>query len=82
MSARRFLAGALLASVLAPTQAGATTITLVNLDGAGEGFNDPRPVAPVGGNVGTTLGAQMIALATTLDNYNNGANTPTCTGPR
>jgi len=30
----------------------------------------------------TTLGQQMVALAKTLDQYNNGANTPTCTGPR
>src|SRR2546422_4244468 len=28
----------------------AATITIVNLDGPGEGFNDPTPVAPVGGN--------------------------------
>jgi hypothetical protein len=27
-------------------------------DDAGEGFNDPTPVAPVGGNSGTTLGEQ------------------------
>lgn len=27
----------------------------------------------------TTLGAQMVALANTLDQYNNGANTPICT---
>ena len=25
-------------------------ITIVNNDGPGEGFNDPTPVAPVGGN--------------------------------
>jgi hypothetical protein len=36
----------------------AATITLVNFDGPGEGFNDPTPVAPVGGNSGTTLGEQ------------------------
>ncbi len=33
---------------------------IVNLDGAGEGFNDPTPVAPVGGNPGTTLGQQRL----------------------
>ncbi len=38
----------------------ATTITVVNLDGAGEGFNDLTAVAPVGGNSGTTLGAQRL----------------------
>jgi hypothetical protein len=40
--------------------AGAATITIVNADGANEGFNDPTPVAPVGGNPGTTLGAQRL----------------------
>src|SRR5712692_4034106 len=38
----------------------AATITIVNLDGPGEGLNDPTPVAPVGGNPGTTLGAQRL----------------------
>jgi hypothetical protein len=38
----------------------AATITVINLDGAGEGFNDPTPVAPVGGNPGTTIGAQRL----------------------
>jgi PA domain-containing protein/flagellar hook capping protein FlgD len=40
--------------------AGATTITIVNMDGAGEGFNDPTAAAPVGGNPGTTVGAQRL----------------------
>ncbi len=38
----------------------AATLTVVNLDGAGEGFNDPSPRTPVGGNPGTTLGAQRL----------------------
>jgi len=38
----------------------AATITIVNLDGPGEGFNDPTPAAPVGGNPGTTIGAQRL----------------------
>lgn len=38
----------------------ASTITIVNTDGAGQGFNDPTPVAPVGGNPGTTLGQQRL----------------------
>ncbi|HEY3177044.1 MAG TPA: PA domain-containing protein [Candidatus Polarisedimenticolia bacterium] len=42
-----------------PALAGAT-ISIVNADGAGEGFNDPTPVAPVGGNPGTTRGAQRL----------------------
>jgi hypothetical protein len=39
---------------------GAATITIVNLDGAGEGFNDPTPAAPVGGNPGNTIGQQRL----------------------
>lgn len=38
----------------------AATITIQNRDPAGVGFNDPTPVAPVGGNPGTTLGAQRL----------------------
>lgn len=36
----------------------AATITIVNGDPDGMGFNDPTPVDPVGGNTGTTLGQQ------------------------
>jgi len=36
------------------------TFLLVNNDGAGEGFNDPTPVSPIGGNPGTTLGEQRL----------------------
>ena len=39
---------------------GGATIQIVNLDGPGEGFNDPTPVAPVGGNTGTTRGQQRL----------------------
>ncbi|WP_332853556.1 PA domain-containing protein [Duganella sp. S19_KUP01_CR8] len=38
----------------------AATITIVNGDPAGVGFNDATAVAPVGGNAGTTLGAQRL----------------------
>ena len=38
----------------------AATIVIVNADGAGEGFNDPTPVAPVGGNPALTLGQQRL----------------------
>ena len=38
----------------------AATVVIQNVDGAGEGFNDPTPAAPVGGNPGTTLGAQRL----------------------
>ncbi len=46
--------------VAAASIAYAGTFQLVNLDGAGEGFNDPTSVAPVGGNPGTTLGQQRL----------------------
>jgi hypothetical protein len=39
---------------------GAATISIINGDPAGVGFNDPTLVAPVGGNTGTTLGAQRL----------------------
>jgi len=49
------LGALLLFSALA---ADAATILVYSRDPAGYGFNDPTPVAPVGGNPGTTLGAQ------------------------
>jgi PA domain-containing protein len=53
---------------LAPARASAATITIVNADGAGEGFNDPTPAAPVGGNPGTTVGAQRLFVFQTAAN--------------
>jgi len=38
----------------------AATIVIQNMNAAGEGFNDPTPAAPVGGNPGTTLGQQRL----------------------
>src|SRR5688572_18226481 len=38
----------------------AATITIVNLDGAGEGFNDATAATPVGGNPGVTVGQQRL----------------------
>src|SRR5262245_4474439 len=35
-------------------------IIIVNNDGPGEGFNDPTPAVPVGGNTGTTIGQQRL----------------------
>jgi hypothetical protein len=54
-----FLALALLGTALVPASQ-AATIVINNADGAGEGFNDPTVVAPVGGNPATTLGAQRL----------------------
>ncbi len=48
------------ACLLACMGAQATTIVIFNRDPANVGFNDPTPVAPVGGNPGTTLGAQRL----------------------
>jgi hypothetical protein len=61
----RFRAAGALALVLAlgfAAPAQAATITIVNGDGLNEGFNDPTPVAPVGGNPGTTRGAQRLFI--------------------
>ena len=46
--------------LVAAPAAASSTITIINLDGAGVGLNDPTPVAPVGGNPGITLGAQRF----------------------
>lgn len=45
---------------IAPVQA--ATITIVNVDGPGEGFNDATPAVPVGGNPGVTIGEQRLNL--------------------
>lgn len=55
---RRTLALALL--VGAGAGQAASTITIVNGNAPGVGFNDPTPVAPIGGNPGTTLGQQRL----------------------
>jgi predicted small secreted protein len=47
-------------SSLAPSLAQAATFVVINADSAGVGFNDPTMVAPVGGNPGTTIGAQRL----------------------
>lgn len=44
------------------TAAGAATIVIVNNDGPGEGFNDPTPDPPFGGNPGTTLGEKRLFI--------------------
>src|SRR5512143_133818 len=42
-----------------PLHAGAD-IVIVNTNAEGVGFNDPTPAEPVGGNEGTTIGAQRL----------------------
>jgi len=56
----RSLAAAALLALLAGSASAAATITIINLDGAGEGFNDPTAAAPVGGNPGVTVGQQRL----------------------
>ncbi len=51
--------------LLAPQSARSTTITIVNLDGSGEGFNDtsaPDPASTAGGNSGMPRGALVATL--------------------
>ncbi len=51
----------LAASFVVPTIASAAArIVVINVDGPDEGFNDPTPVAPVGGNPGLTKGEQRL----------------------
>jgi hypothetical protein len=57
---RLFLPALALACLTASAQA--AVITIVNNDGAGEGFNDPTAAAPVGGNSGTTIGQQRLIV--------------------
>jgi hypothetical protein len=38
----------------------AATFSVINLDGAGEGFNDPAPFTPVGRNNATTVGQARL----------------------
>jgi hypothetical protein len=60
---RHLLAATLGAAALAAPAIGhAGQIIIVNVDGPDEGFNDPTPVAPVGGNPATTRGAQRLAV--------------------
>lgn len=49
------------ALILAAIARGAT-ITIVNLDSPGEGFNDATAAVPVGGNNGTTIGQQRLVV--------------------
>lgn len=51
---------AVLALMLVSTSTFAAHLVIGNNDKAGQGFNDPTPAAPVGGNMGTTLGQQRL----------------------
>lgn len=58
MRSSTLLGSALLLSLA--VAANAATIVIFNNDGAGEGFNDPTPAAPVGGNPMNTVGGQRL----------------------
>ena len=64
MTTKRPLASLLLAASLAAgaiaQSATAANIIIVNNNAPGVGFSGPTPVAPVGGNPGTTLGQQRL----------------------
>lgn len=53
------IAVALILTISLPAQ-GQSVIQIVNIDPAGEGFNDPTPAEPVGGNPGKTVGEQRL----------------------
>src|SRR5262245_8522358 len=59
-SSSRFLLLLFTVTLSAASLSKAATITIINLDGAGEGFNDPTAATPVGGNTGTTVGQQRL----------------------
>lgn len=68
-----FLVVLILAALAAQPAYAAATISIVNGNAPGVGFNDPTPVAPIGGNAGTTLGEQrLIAFQAAADIW--GAN--------
>lgn len=57
---RKYILSIILVITCATSAFAGAEIVIVNLDGPGEGFNDPTPAAPVGGNVGTTKGQQRL----------------------
>lgn len=67
-------AALLLLAAALPPAAGAAKLTIVNLDaGTGKGLDDKTRVRPVGGNPGTTLGAQRLnALQRAADTWGQG----------
>jgi hypothetical protein len=60
----RFLVLSLVLAFAAIPAFAGVNVFIINNDGPGEGFNDPTPAVPVGGNTGTTMGQQrQIAFA-------------------
>ncbi|HEY0379572.1 MAG TPA: PA domain-containing protein [Pyrinomonadaceae bacterium] len=66
LSTRHALRFALLAVcllTLSVTALANSTVTIININAPGVGFNDPTPVAPLPTNPGTTLGQQRLIAA-------------------
>lgn len=59
---RRFLLLAAIVVLALNASAGTGKIIIRSLDAKGVGFDDQTPVAPVGGNPGTTLGQQRLIV--------------------
>jgi hypothetical protein len=57
---QKYVLTLILALACASSVFAGATVEIVNADGPGEGFNDPTPAAPIGGNAGTTLGQQRL----------------------
>ncbi len=60
MTPRHVVAALALSALVAAPLAASARITIVNANASGQGFNDATPATPVGGNTGTTLGAQRL----------------------
>lgn len=56
----KLIAAAIVLVLATAAAVSAATITIINTDAPGVGFNDPTPVMPIGGNLGTTLGQQRL----------------------
>ena len=70
------LAVLLVAATTNTVRANAVVI-IINNDGPNEGFNDPTPRAPIGGNTGTTLGQQrLIAFQYAADKWGDTLDSP------
>jgi hypothetical protein len=61
MAARLLRRGALFLA-LSALPAAAADFQIVVTDGPGAGFNDATPATPIGGNTGTTIGAQRLIV--------------------
>ncbi len=53
---------AAVAVLVSSGSASGAVVTVINNDGVGEGFNDPTAAAPIGGNSGTSIGAQRLIV--------------------